>query len=249
MNKLLLILGFALVANIGFSQYDGKGEDETSRFRAGVMWFYTGLKPAKVDKVRKYDRLIFDLTFNDWMGDQEKLFGNHWASIGLNTNVMFDIPLSKGNKVALGIGVAHQFTNIRHNRHLIKNYSTGTTSLAPQNPSDNFTKSVLGGNSFSMPLELRFRNEGWRHFKFHIGGKIGYQANLFSKYVGLVDGKRDINKSFGFPDDNKLIYSAHVRIGLRNWALFASYNFNTIFSNSDSVQLNHVQAGLSISLY
>lgn len=248
MNKLLILIGFAFIANIGYSQYDGKGEDEASRFRGGIMWFYTGLRPAKKEKARKYDRLIFDLTYNDWNGDQE-LFQNHWASIGLNTNIMFDIPLTKGNTVALGIGVAHQFTNIRHNNHLIKDYTNGTTTFAPKNPSDNFQKSVLGGNSFSMPLELRFRNEGWRHFKFHIGGKIGYQANIFSKYVGSNEGQRDIKKAFGFPDDNKLIYSAHVRIGLRNWALFASYNFNTIFSNAASVQLNQVQAGLSISLY
>jgi hypothetical protein len=212
------------------------------------MWFYTGLKPAKVDKVRKYDRLIFDITYNDWVGDND-LFQNHWASIGLNTNFMFDIPLVKKNKIALGIGVAHQFTNIRHNGHLVRDNVAGTTIYAPQNPSDDFKKSVFGGNSFSIPVELRFRNEGWRHFKFHIGGKIGYQANAFSKYVSKIDGDRQISKSYGFPDNNKLLYSAHVRIGLRNWALFASYNFNTNFSNSESVQLNQVQAGLSISLY
>ena len=247
MNKVLVLLGFILLANVGFSQYNSEGE-LTSRFRAGFMWFYTGLRPAKVDKVRKYDRLIFDITYNDWNGDQE-LFQNHWASIGLNTNLMFDIPLARKNKVALGIGVAHQYTNIRHNGHLIKDYAANTTTFAPKNPSDNFNKSVFGGNSFSLPIELRFRNEGWRHFKFHIGGKIGCQANAFAKYVGETNGKRDISKSFGFPDNNKLLYSAHVRIGLRNWAVFASYNFNTIFSNSASVQLNQAQAGLSISLY
>ena len=92
MNKVLVLLGFILLANVGFSQYNSEGE-LTSRFRAGFMWFYTGLRPAKVDKVRKYDRLIFDITYNDWNGDQE-LFQNHWASIGLNTNLMFDIPLA-----------------------------------------------------------------------------------------------------------------------------------------------------------
>ncbi|NRA12703.1 MAG: hypothetical protein HRT57_12170 [Crocinitomicaceae bacterium] len=248
MNKVLLFIGFALLVNVGHSQYDSKVDGPISQFKAGFMWFYTGLRPAKEDKVRKYDRLIFDLTYNDWNGDS-KLFQNHWASIGLNTNFMFDIPLAKGNKVALGVGVSHQYTNIRHNNNLIKDYTAGTTIYAPKTPTDTYTKSVFGGNSFSIPLELRFRNEGWKHFKFHIGGKIGYQVNAFSKQVGTVNGKRSISKSYGFADNSKLLYSAHVRIGLRNWALFASYNFNKIFKNESSVQLNQVQAGISISLF
>jgi hypothetical protein len=248
MYRIAILIGFVFASQLSFAQYDSQGADETSRFRAGFMWFYTGLKPAKVDKVRKYDRLIFDLTYNDWVGDRDP-FQNHWASIGLNTNVMFDIPLTKGNKVALGVGVAHQLVKIRHNNHLIRDFAAGTTTFAPKNPSDTFKKSILGGNSFAIPVELRFRNESWRHFKFHIGGKIGYQANLYSKYVGTSSGTKDYSKSFGFPDENKLIYSAHVRLGLRNWALFASYNFNTIFADDSSVQLNLLQAGLSISLY
>ena len=101
------------------AQYDGKGENEASRFRPGVMAFFTGLRPAKPGKPNKYDRLIFDLTYNDWIGDID-IFTNHWASIGLNTNFIFDIPLSAGNTVSLGLGVSHQYVYIRHNNHLIK---------------------------------------------------------------------------------------------------------------------------------
>lgn len=248
MNRLIILIGFALIATTGHSQYDGYGKDEVSRFRAGIMWFYTGLMPAKEGKIRKYDRLIFDLTYNDWVGDVS-LFENHWASIGLNTNFMFDIPLVKGNKVALGVGVAHQFTSIRHDSHLNRDFINGTTLLSPKNPLDIFKKSVLGGNCFAIPIELRFRNESWKHFKFHIGGKIGYQANLYSKNVSMVNGKRDINKTFGFADKSEIMYSAHVRIGLRNWALFASFNFNPIFTNKSSTKLQQAQAGLSISLF
>jgi hypothetical protein len=108
---------------------------------------------------------------------------------------------------------------------------------------------MLNGNSFSIPIEFRFRTGGWRHFKFHIGGKIGYQANLLSKYVANVGGHREVWKRYSFPDAARLIYSAHIRIGMRNWALFASYNFNPIFENSNSTRLNMIQAGLSLSLF
>lgn len=245
-NSLLLLLcliSFSLAA-----QYDSKGENETSRFRPGAMWFYTGIRPAKVEKVRKYDRLIFDLTYNDWMGDEQP-FQNNWSSIGLNTSLMFDIPLTKGNTVSLGIGVSHQYVNIRHDNKFIFNDSLNTSVYAPMDATQPITKSVLSGNSFSIPIEIRFRNESWRHFKVHIGGKFGYQANLFQKQVSKWNGNKTVTKNFGIPDKNDWIYSAHIRIGLRNWALFASYNFNTIFSNKNSTQLNLVQMGLSVSLF
>lgn len=234
--------------HLAFGQYDSKGDENISRFRPGFMWFFTGYKPAKTEKVRKYDRLIFDLTYNDWIGDRD-LFKNHWASIGLNTNLMFDIPLTKGNTVALGLGVAYQYSVIRHNGNLTINDSLGSTTWSEKLPSQTFQRSVLGAHSFSIPIELRFRTESWRHFKFHIGGKIGYQPFLYSKTVTKANGIRMIDKNVGFPDENQLIYSAHIRFGLRNIAFFGSYNFNRIFSSDQSVRLNHVQMGLSFSLF
>ena len=124
-----------------------------------------------------------------------------------------------------------------------------TTVFMPKDSLDVFSRCSLVGNSFSIPIELRFRNENWKHFKVHIGGKIGYQAQLASKYVSKIDGHKRVVRDNGFYDANKLIYSAHVRIGMRNWALFASYNFNKLFSNKNSTQLNAVQMGLSISLF
>ena len=109
------------------AQYDGKGADEISRYRPGVFWFFTGMRPAKPTTLNKYDRLIMDVTYNDWIGDRD-LFKNHWASFGLNTNFIFDIPLSKGNKVSLGIGVAHQYKSIRHNHHLMVDPIAKTTT-------------------------------------------------------------------------------------------------------------------------
>lgn len=248
MTRIGLIILVCFISLTSFSQYDGKGEDEISRFRPGTMWFFTGFRPAKPGKPSKYDRLIFDVTYNDWIGDED-LFQNSWASIGLNTNLMFDIPLTQGNTVAFGVGVAHQYTNIRHDNRFNIDGIAKTSIYVLKDSTDLFNKSTFSGNSFSIPLELRFRKESWKHFKFHIGGKIGYQVNTLSKTVSTVNGHKEIHKRYGFPDENKLIYSAHVRLGLRNWALFASYNFNTIFSNTVSTKLNAVQMGLSISLF
>ncbi len=247
MNKILTTLVFICLCSLAFTQYDSKGE-EYSQFKPGFMWKFTGFRPAIPEKVYKYDRLVFDLVYSDWIGDRDP-FQNHWASIGLNTNLMFDIPLTKGNTVSLGIGLAHQYMKIRHDNHLIGDETAGTTNFVEKDTSDTFKRSILAGNAISLPLELRFHKESWRHFKIHLGGRVGYQANLFSKYVYGKFGDRDIFKSVGFPDQSALIYSAHIRFGLRNWALYGSYSFNPIFKSSNSVELNRIQFGLSLSLF
>jgi len=243
-NKLTIIL--FLVSFHLQAQYDSEGIN-TSRFRPGVFWFFTGYHPAKPEMARKYDRLIIDVTYNDWTGDR-KMFQNHWASIGLNTNLMFDIPLVKKNLVSLGVGGCYSFQTMRHNKDVFMNQQSQWTVVSDSANYINFDRNSFAGHNFSIPFELRFRTKGWRHFKVHLGGKVGYQAWLYGKTKGIQN-----DDTFKFrtkvPDPNRFTYSAHVRFGLRNWAFYAQYNFNNLFSNAMSTQLNSVQFGISVSLF
>ncbi len=246
-TKILLVLITILFVGTEHAQYNSEGSDLISRFHPGSMWFYTGLRPAKTEKVRKYDRLMFDFTYNDWSGDQGP-FENNWSSIGLNTNLMFDIPLAKKNLVGLGIGVQHSIFRINHNGFFYADSLNEFTQYTLPF-SKNAEQILLAGNSFSVPFELRFRTKGWRHVKLHIGGKIGYQANMYSKVVSSGQNGREVNKQYGFADQNQLIYGVHARIGVRNWALYAAYNLNELFYHEKSIQLNLVQVGITLSLF
>lgn len=248
MLKNLLFAFFFVHACAANAQYNSEGANLISRFKPGSMWYFTGFRPAELEKVRKYDRLIFDLTYNTWSGDL-KPFDNKWNSIGFNTSLMFDIPITKGNTVSFGTGLSHSLFRVNTSYQLFIPDSTNTftehyniNTFAPETR-------FLGGNSLSVPIEFRFRTKGWKHFKVHIGGKVGYQLGMYSKVrVNTINGNQ-IQKDRGFADENKLLYSGHVRIGMRNWALFGSYNFNTVFSNDQSIKLNLVQVGLSVSLF
>lgn len=238
---ILLFLAIGLQAS---AQYDSEGENK-SRFRPGIFWYLTGYRPAIPGKVRKYDRIIFDVVYSDWMGDK-KPFNNHWASMGFNTNVLFDIPLAPKNTVSLGIGLCYGFHTIRHNKNVTVDPSNSWTMISDSAMNSALQKSSFVGHNFSIPIELRFRTEGWKHFKVHLGGKIGLESNFYGKLKSSSGGK---SARLDIPDFNRLTYGAYVRMGMRNWAVLASYNFNPMFSHANSTKLNMFQVGFSISLF
>lgn len=212
------------------------------------MWWFTGLRPADSAKMRKYDRLMFDFTYNTWEGDV-KPFQNQWNSFGFNTNLLFDIPLVPGNTLALGTGICYSISSVRHNNYLLVDSTSTHTNYHEAVNTIGYNTVSLIGNSISVPLELRIRTKGWKHFKLHLGGKIGYQMNLYNKTVLLLENGKVVARDHNYPDVQRLIYSVHARIGIRNLALFGSYGLNPIFKNSKSTKLHNLQFGLSLSLF
>lgn len=228
-----------------YSQYDSKGEDEISRFRPGTFWFYTGIRPGKENKVRKYDRLIFDILYNDWVGDL-KPFKVKPSSIGFAANLLFDVPLSKGNTIAFGWGINYTFSHTQHNNTFLSDFKENSTKYIT---SQTNSRNSFNYNQFSIPVELRFRNESWKHLKIHIGGKIGYIARAYEKTTLKDPSGKTVIKDFHFSDLNPIQYATHIRFGLRNYSIFGEYNFAPLFANMQSTKLNIFRLGLSISLF
>jgi hypothetical protein len=232
-----------------FSSLFSQENNLVSRYRPGVMWFFTGIKPAKLEKVRKYDRLILDVVYNDWSGKKLKPFKNNIGSIGFNTSLMFDIPLVPKNKVAFGIGLSYCFYKINHNDFFVRNSDSSITSIVKDVSQYGIEKSIFKIHSIALPLELRFRGENYKHFKVNVGAKISYQFLATSVLSSKKENITSKQKMLGFYDLNPLNVSAHIRFGIRNWALFGAYNFLPYFKSKQSIQMNGFQFGLSISMF
>jgi hypothetical protein len=221
-----------------------------SRFRPGFLWFYGGIRPSKLVDAKKYDRLVVDVLCNDWINKNQSLFQNHWSSIGFNVQTIFDIPFNSKNTVGLGIGLGYGHSRIQSDYFLNHVDSNQTTILTEVPLNSGIEKSVFTVNKIFIPIEMRFRTAGWKHFKFQLGGRIGYQflaqTHLFSKNPS---GLKVETITSNFKDLNPLLMSVHARIGIRNWAFTASYNLNPYFKNKQSTTLNGLELGLSISLF
>lgn len=248
-----IIFLFVCLASVSFSYGQDNYSDTNliSRFRPGFMWFFTGVNPAEAEKVRKYDRLMVGIHSNQLMGDSLKPYQkNAGASIGFFTQFAADIPLVKQNKMSFGIGLGYKFTSVRLNGSLIRESDTKSTRyINLENP--DFSKTVFKVHELYVPLELRFRTGKWKHVKFHIGGRVGWQFSAktkeFLKYT--MDNTNTTITKKGFYDLNPLQLAGTARIGIRNWAIYGSYQFLPYFKHAQSTQLNGFELGIALSLF
>ena len=242
---LLVVVCFSLLAK---AQYIEEEANLVSRNRPGAMWYYSGLGKYDTTKLRKYDRLVFDVVYNDWQGDISPL-NSPWSSIGFNVSLMFDVPFTKANTVGLGWGLSYSHFNNRTKIGFNSNYKEGTTTTYSLDLKEEVIWSKFNANYLEIPLELRFRTKGFRHFKFFVGGKIGYQLNAYTKTKESIEGETYKFKHYNFPDRNPLRYGLTARVGIRNWSFYAAYYFSELFQENESVSLTPISAGVSIALF
>lgn len=228
------------------AQYDGKDPDVASRFRPGIMWFNTGWRPAKENSGPKYDRLMVDLSYNDWVNDSA-LFLVKPSSIGFNIHTMWDIPLAARNTVGLGIGLSYRCRRVNFNGLLIRNAEHQATTWQLYSGSTGPDKSIFTTHAFAIPVELRLRTPKWKHVKFHLGAHVGYTIQAYTKV--RLDGNKSKTKDKSFFDYNPFFYGVHARFGIRNWAFFADYSFTKQFRSEKSTDLRPLTFGITLSLF
>jgi hypothetical protein len=217
-----------------------------TRYKPGLMWNFTGLRPAKSGKAEKYDRLVFDITYNKY-GNAPSSFTSLFSSIGLNTNFLFDIPINAFGHVSVATGLRHSLFRTENNIE----YSLKSTHYKNKSETESviLKHKLLGGNSIGIPFEIRLRTKSVNHLKLHIGTALSYQWNVFDKMVSGKMASRKVVKEFYKTEYNRMQVSAYVRVGFRNWGLFTSYMLNPLFKNRKDTNPHLLQAGLNVSLF
>lgn len=242
-NTLLYIACIQLL----IAQYDGKDSLIASRFRPGVMWFNTGWRPAKIGRPRKYDRLIIDMNFTMWQS-KPAFHTPLKGSVGWSAHAMWDIPLTNGNTVSLGWGFSYRHQRVGLTGPLLMDSAQTSTTYFPNAVvTPLYSKSVFGMHLLALPIELRFRMEKWRHVKLHIGGSVGYCLQSYQKT--WYNGQNEHVKMVNALDVTPWIFAAHARFGIRNWAVFANYNFVHQFTLKQSSRLTPFTFGIALSVF
>ncbi len=221
--------------------------ERQSQERPGLFWYYSGLRPFKDIDRKKYDRVIIDLTYNDWIGENGP-FQNNWNSIGFSASINKDIQLKSTERVAFGIGLGYAYLNHKTPRVFYLTPFDAVQAVIPS-PGDSILSSFLTIHQFYVPLELRLRSIGWKHTKLILGARLGVQPRInFSSYRKFEDevsySEVKLREQY-----NWFYLSAYARLGFRNWSLFFAYQPLTLFSNNASIDIHPVQMGISLSLF
>ena len=236
--------GLVLLTLLVFSSIRAQDPLLISRHRPGLLWFFDGLRPTKSTDNHKYDRLIIDLTYNDWSGDL-KPFQNRWNSIGVNLNFMKDIKFKKTKVFSLGLGLGYGVSSISsQQKFAIQNNIVEFSTIQK---SSIYDYSCIKYHRFFIPLELRFSAKNWNRWKFAFGGSFGINAGMNQRMIGS-DGSKMESTNLG-PTASLLNYGFHTRLGYRNFSLFGSYQINSLFDGRGNPDLHLFQLGLSISLF
>ncbi len=232
------------------AQYDGQDSLIKSRYRPGFMWFYTGLRPADVEKPRKYDRLMVDVSYSMLLKDNKEIIETlPISSFGTGIHLMFDKPLTKRNGVALGFGLSYKIQRAGYKGSFSTMVSPVDVEYMEYGTAQNTTinKQSFVNQSFAIPLELRFRMRKWRQAKLHLGGFVGYRFLTYTKVH--TNESKYVLKSRITNLNEPLDYGVHLRFGIRNWAIFGSYSLAKQFKEGQSTVINPVSFGLTISLF
>jgi len=253
LNKFFfLFIGLFLLGNTHAQDLTRTSEKQMSRFRPGFMWFNTGFRPASsTESVRKYDRLMLGIHSSQWTGDV-LAFKNHWSSLGFHGQWTNELRLFKSKYLRLGFGIGYERVHMRFDAILNRDFVNQSTDYFPvdfQNTA--ISKSTFNLNQIFIPVELRFRTKGWKHVKFHIGARLGWQfGGKTTVDQKLPDSDLTVQTvTRGFYDLKPFQPSAIFRAGIRNWAIEATYQFNPVFEQSKSAQVNIFTLGLTLSLF
>jgi hypothetical protein len=196
------------------------------------------------------DRLVVDLTFDQWLHDENGL-KLKWHSRGFNTYFMYDIQLGKKKKlfsVAPGLGIST--SSIFHNAN-VKDTVNGTTFNIDPTVTDNYKKNKFGLTYVDIPLELRFRstpnakNKSW---KFALGFKAGVLIDSKVKVKQEdANGNMKIYKEKRYGDLNRFRYGATVRFGYGPFNFFGFYSIAKLFDKGMGPDITPISMGISIN--
>jgi hypothetical protein len=250
-KKTLIFVSFlVLLGNLFAQQSDSTHHKKPNkpiqtRYTPGLLWRFTGLTPRIGINGARYDRLVFDLFYNTWLGKTGGV-KTKWNSIGFNVNFMFDIPFNHKSTASFAIGLGFSHYNVVYNGMLQVDANYTYTTLSTLSSTMNVRKqNKFVANYLQIPIEFRFRTPGVNHFKFHLGAVVGVRLNSFERWK---EGNLKF-KQFNFPDINRFRYGVTARIGIRNWSIYAAYFISDLFNNKMSSKLNPLCVGISISLF
>ncbi|HIP48944.1 MAG TPA: PorT family protein [Lutibacter sp.] len=178
---------------------------------------------------KKYfeDQIYVGITYNTLTYEPKEL-EQKGISTGFQFGFIKDIPLNKKGSFAFALGLGYSFNSYNHNIRINQEEPLYTFI------ENTYQKNKLITHSIELPFELRFRLTSsptiYQFWRIYIGGKIGY---IYSSNTHFVDELSDVKiRKLSILD--QIYYGPQIAIGYNAVNVYAYYNLNPIFIQSES---------------
>ncbi|HTE08138.1 MAG TPA: outer membrane beta-barrel protein [Flavitalea sp.] len=221
-------------------------------------------RPARKNKwaamnleTRTQDHLLIQLGYDMWSGKPDSI-NLKGLSRSVNIYFMLDFPFKASPQFSVGLGAGISTSNMYFKDTYIDIAGRSTTSsLNFQDVSDttHFKKYKLMNSFLEAPVELRYVNDPVhpkKSFKAAVGLKVGTMLTAVTKGKNLQSSTGQTvlsitqkEKSRRFFNSTRL--SLTGRVGIGNFALFASYQINAFIKEGFGPDIRPYSIGLSLS--
>ena len=192
---------------------------------------------------RKSDRLFIEPVLNNWLEVPDGIEVRTY-SLGFDISYLWDIRFGTSN-FSFAPGVGFSSHNVHHNGQFLEVDSAGSsfTDLQPFPSSYSYKKNKLSMNYLEVPLELRFRTNGYNPFRLTAGFKIGVLVDAHTKTKD-DDGT---HKFKPLPNTLPYRYGVFGRIGYSWFNIVGFYSLTNVFEDGKGVELTPISLGISIT--
>ena len=148
-----------------------------------------------------------------------------------------------------GLGLTYNSYGLKENVRLMANndstYADRADSLAGYIP---FTKNKLRASYLRIPLMLEFNTSLDPERTFHVSAGVigGWNMGTINKVKYEEDGNDVKNRSKGDYNLTPFTLDASVRVGYRNFTLFANYGLTPLFEDGKGPEVYPLTVGLCV---
>jgi len=194
------------------------------------------------------DRLIMDIYHTFWMNMPTEVAHMKFDP-GFTVSAIWDFKI-KNKPIAIGLGVGVTYNTQYSNALLQYDQESGNMKyyVLPEDTKYNLLK--MNYLNVNVPLEFRYRHPNG--FKFTVGVRGGYIAEISQKYKGddpanPADTLRYKNLNF----QNKMKYNIDVytRIGWKFVDVYYCFQPTPLFADSKGPKITPMSIGFSLSIF
>jgi hypothetical protein len=228
MKKLFYIL---ILTGITFNGY--------TQNRIGDL--YTGFFLTNKDSVHRQQRLVFDLSKEQWTEHPAYLMLKPY-SWSFAVTRMFEYPASRSFSIALGAGIRslHHYHNGQFDHFEKNGRGRDSITLYPDGTTYKINKIAL--NYADVNLEFRLKLGKEHYGRLYIGMKGGYLVNCHTKYK---DDHQKI-KAYNIPWFTRVTFGPTVRVGYNNVCIFGHYLITPVYENNTRQEISSASVGISL---